>query len=254
MDEIKNYLVSKNKSYSEGIDLLKKYSKNEKETAFLATQKKPLPMHENMLIKRLSNILRISLQNQKPEEKVEKAAIKTIKAQKTHFSKVTAPGALTQTKELTNKLLAREWNDLDEKEQAYFKNNAELFASKKGLFFRNSAIESELKSLHASLEHLDSDEKRKEVAENVVNLKKEQNDNWAIIDNFDTVVKIEKVETKDKPSEAELVKMRNNLRSRVSKLEKQVAEEPEHKNFEERKEKLELAKAELDEVEKALSV
>lgn len=257
MDDLKQYLSSKEQPYQQGIELLKKHGKNKQEIAFLSDVEEPTAMHQNMLLKRLNNILRIHLQS-KPKDETQKTAVEIapLIVKKQHFSESAKEAAntsktLEQSKELTNKLLPREWEQLDEKEKAYFKGNPEVFALKKQLLFRNSEIESQLKSLHASLPHAETDEDRQSISEQLVGLKKEQNDNWAKIDDFNLVVA--PIVEHTGISEAERIKLRNNLRSRISKLEKQVAEEPEHKNFEKRKESLEQARIELEGVEKLIS-
>lgn len=202
---------------------MRKYSKNTKETEFLsANSANPGKMHVSMLQNRMANILRIGIANEKPSQKAQ-PAIKIeppIIVQKIHFSEIQKQ--LEQKKELTNKLLTYSWDELSEKEKAYFKNNQPVFEGKKQLLFANSKIESELKSLHAQLHIAANDGERQQIAEKLTSFKKEQTDNWKVIDNFD-VVEIAKEEPKSESMEKfELIQKRNNLRSQKTKLAKKI--------------------------------
>lgn len=247
MKDIKNYLLQKDKSYSEGIDLLKKHSKNNEETNFLNLEN-PEKMHWKMLIKRLSNILRIA--SQKPAVREETKVQKPIIIKKNHFDDVkeTKGKDLEHRKELTNKLIVRSWEELDEKEKAYFHNDEAFFERKYDLIILNSKIESVLKSLHASLPHAESDDQRKDIATRIASLKEEQNENWSIIDNFEQETPAQE-ETTDKA--VDLLKKRNNLRSQIAKLKKTVVDK-EHKNYNKRLKTLANAEKQLKEIEETL--
>jgi hypothetical protein len=250
MEDLKQYLAATDKDYFEGVDLLKKYEPQANEIVFLLKNDGSKGSF-GILLKKLQAIYRISLQKAASTNEQPRAAIqignKPIIVPKQHFSEVEAK--LEQTKLLTNKLLAREWFELNEREQGYFKSDSNIFAYKKELLIENSKIEGELKSLHAQLQLAIKDEKRKPLAEKMVTLKKKQAENWETIDNFNfSIENAEKIEITDK---AESILKRNNLRSRVSKLEKQVLNTSD-KKYQKKLSDLENCKKELEEINKLL--
>jgi len=91
---------------------------------------------------------------------------------------------LARRKELTTKLLARNWNELDYVERAYFFSDEALFTKKRALLLENSKHESLLKSLHAALQKATTDEEREDIAVQMVDIQKLKTDNWLIIDEF----------------------------------------------------------------------
>jgi len=250
MKDLRNWLSTKD--YSEGIDLLKKYSKNNQETEFLAKfATAPQKMHVAIMHKRIFNILRINEQTGiKPEIKPAITIEQPISIKKIHYTEVEKK--LEQRKELTNKLLAYNWIDLSKKEQEYFKNNPQVFAGKKELLIANSKIESELKSTHASLKHAKNDKERKQIAEKLVNLKNEQTQNWKAIDNFE-ITEVKKVEKKEESTfdKFKLLQKRNNLRSQRTKLKNKI-QDTDHPNHKEWMENYNEVIAELDKIEKML--
>ena len=251
MEDLGLYLKSETKDYQTGLALLEKYQTDKNKIAFFKKQSKPQPMHLNMMLKALSNIYRINGQRTKSKPNVAEPAIKIdltpIRIERKHFSEVDASKPepkLDQSKLLTNKLLARQWNELDKKEQDYFVSQ-NIFEHKKNLMLENGAIENELKSIHARLEQASVSE-RGEMAEKLVSLKKQQAENWAMIDNFVSVPVVEKSEKTEK---AELILKRNNLRSLISKLQKV---DKTAKNYEKKMVQLENVKTELEEINKLL--
>jgi hypothetical protein len=205
-----------------------------------------------MLMNRLRNIYRIATQN--PPKKEESAPIqistKPIAVKRMHFSEVDKE--LEQTKLLTNKLLSRNWSELDQKEKAYFKDDNLIFEFKKAKLIENSQIESELKSLHAQMGLAKSDNTRQPIAQRMVELKKIQAKNWGDIDNFETFADLitdrNKSEDTAHIDKGELIQRRNNLRARISKTIKKSknSDDPALKT------KLEELKTELVEVESKL--
>lgn len=216
MNEILQYLRNPN-DYEGGIELFKKYGGKSVEIQFFESSDSK--MNRSLLFKKLQNIYRIA--SQKGELKADtpvKMNNEPIRIKRMHFSDVEIE--LQESKLLTNKLLSRDWNELDNKEKTYFKNNQSIFSYKKTLLINNSVIESELKSLHAALSIASNDDYRQVIADKLVNLKKRQALNWTEIDNFDNP-KIESEESAHM-DKAELMQMRNNLRARISKLQKKV--------------------------------
>jgi len=248
MEELKAWLQSKN--YQEGIKLLEKYSKNKTETEFLSkNSNNPQKMHLSMMQNRIVNIIRILSQSgMKTEVKAAIEIQKPIAVKKIHYSEVEKQ--LEKRKELTNKLLSYKWEDLSQKEQEYF-GNEQVFSGKKELLIANSKIESELKSLHASLQHAKTDKERKDIADKLVSLQSEKTQNWKVIDNFE-ITSINKEEKQDNTNEKfELLQKRNNLRSQRAKLKKKI-ENTEHPNYQEWLNNYNQVVKELEEIEKEL--
>lgn len=248
MEDLKIYINSPSKDYKTGLELLKKYGDGEKMSFFDTSN--PDQVHYNILNKKLANIFRIALQNKKTSVVVKKPAIeisnKPITVQKMHFSEVIPE--ISESKMLTNKLLARDWSDLSPVEKKYFNNNQSAFKVKKNLLIENSKIESELKSMHAMLHVSKSDEERKDLAEKMVSLKKRQAINWGQIDNFENIPDEPVISRNiDENDKAALVMQRNNLRSRISKLEKQT-KDPSVKKYDSKVKMLEQLTIELEKI------
>lgn len=248
MEDLKIYLNSGIKDYSEGIELLKKYGGKTIEISFFTSNFSK--MSENMLLKKLSNIYRIASQKgfDTKKDEIIKQDNKPIVIKRIHFSE--AENELTQSKLLTNKLLSRNWNELDKKEKSYFKDNKTWFEQKKELLINNSRIESEIKSLHAQLSVKKNDQERELIADKLVSLKKNQSENWSKIDNFNTFIS-SVAEDDSEINKAELILKRNNLRSRVSKLENLIKDKG-HKNYKKRVDDLNKVKLELTKIENKL--
>lgn len=244
MEKLKQYLESSVKGYSAGVELLEKHGGKSEEIQFFKSSKDD-KMKFNMLLRRLQNIYRIAAQNPvKTEQEPEiKTKGKPIAVKQIHFSEFQK---LVKTKLLTNKLLARNWKELDQKEREYFNNNSQLFEYKKGLMIENSQIESELKTLHAQLQTAPSDDERQTISQKLVDLKNKQTKNWEKIDDF-----IEK--SAKNTSSAEMVQKRNNLRAQISKLTKKLkGSEPGTDVYIKKEEALKAAKLELEEIEKLI--
>jgi hypothetical protein len=239
MNELKAYLQNQNRDYHLGIELFKKYGGKSDEIKFLTNN-----VNWAFLLKKLQNIYRIALQNGQIEvEKPIQIVNKPITVPRKHFSEVeTELTALEQTKLLTNKLLSRNWTELDQKEKAYFHDNQAWFDHKKNLLIDNSKIESQLKTTHASLFHATSDEEREQIGQKLVELKKQQSENWSSIDNFeDSDIERSRNAESAHIDKSDLIQRRNNLRARISKAKK--SNDPA---------KLEQLQAELSEIESKL--
>jgi hypothetical protein len=250
MNELKSYLQNPSRNYQDGIELFKKFGGKINEINYLTNS-----VSWPFLLKKLQNIYRIGVQNGKIEDQIPiQIKNKPIIVPRKHFDEVESEFTpLGQTKLLTNKLLSRDWSELDQKEKAYFDNNRGIFDYKKSLLIANSKIESELKSTHASLFHAQNDEERQEISEKMVNLKKQQAANWSEIDNFD-LLEVERSLKHDESAhidKAELILRRNNLRARISKLQKQLRNSDDPKHAKKLKD-LELAKSDLVEIESKL--
>lgn len=250
MDELKEYLQNPKKDYKTGVELLKANGATAQEIKFFESGESKMSV--NMVIKKLNNIFRIQSQSKGVKSEPIPAiqiGTKPIIVKRMHFSEVESD--LQQTKLLTNKLLSRNWDELDKKEQKYFKNDQNTFEYKKSLLIENSKHESELKSGHAELLHADKD-KRKSIADKLVSIKKKQSENWSKIDNIDFVAeKSQRTAETAHVDKADLILRRNNLRARISKLQNQVRNMDDPKHAKKLKD-LELAKADLEEIEKSL--
>jgi len=246
MENLKNYLNSQDKDYQDGVNLLKGLSSDINELKFFDIPNHA-KMHVDMLINKLKNIYRVASQNPaKPEKQIQQAS-KPIVVKRMHFSEHDEP--LRATKLLTNKLLSREWDELDNKERNYFNGNSQIFGEKKAKLIENSRIESELKTLHASLFHAKDDDERQQISERLVSLKKRQAENWSNIDNFEYVP--EPVKTREDTAhidKADLMQRRNNLRARISKAQKKSKGTNDPASVK----KIEDLKAELAQVENQL--
>lgn len=250
MEDLREYLKNTEKDYFIGVELLKKYGQKNAELSFFEKSDGSKGSFA-MLIKKLQSIYRISSQQSIEKKTESKPAIqignKPIIIPKKHFSEVEPE--LSKSKMLTNKLLSRNWTELDQKEQNYFNNNQILFEEKKEALIENSKIESELKSLHAKMQLSKSDAERQEFAVKMVEIKKQQAINWDFIDGIGVKpIKEEKTAHIDK---ADLLIKRNNLRARISKLKKQTAD-PSAKKYTENISKLNACESELEELNKII--
>jgi hypothetical protein len=243
MEDLKNFLLSDNKDYKTGLSLFKKYCNKPEEYEFFRNIEIPISMHMNMLTKRLSNFYRITVKNEKDKKPEIPIVIENrpIIINKTHYSKKEGEPELEHTKILTIKLLARDWDELDYKEKKYFNSDKRSFDLKKNLMIANSRLESEIKSIHAEMQISDSESTRASLADKLVLKKQLQTRNWKTIDDF-SINEPEKSAHIDK---SELIKLRNNLRCRISKLKKQI-EDKGNKKFEKWSLELINAESELD--------
>jgi len=80
--------------------------------------------------------------------------------------------------------LKKNWSELNYDEKKYFKNDEIYFLDKKSKFLRASDIYNSIKSLHAKLKLVSSDDERQEIAIELVELDNKRFSLYKQIDDF----------------------------------------------------------------------
>jgi hypothetical protein len=182
MEELKNFLESPQKSYSVGVKLYNKFDSKKNHNSYFSNFKtgKKGDAHYDFLIERLLRIARIN-------------NLKFVWAKTTSFDEAkpeikqqsNAELIVNYSRQLTNKLLAYDWKNLEYKDKLYFKNNEAMFLQKKGLYIEISKFNDAIKGLHAKLSTLKDGKEKENIANEILNLKTAIEENFKKIDNFE---------------------------------------------------------------------
>jgi len=263
MKQLKTYLENPERDYQTGVEIYKRLENKMSYTLFFVKNKNSKPGSQafNMLMSRLKRIARIKnlvIVKRKtapvPEGIKEKPDAPASPPPVPPVKEPTQPPMgevqqLTRKKETTNKLLSFDWDELNEREKAYFNYDSSMFEQKKQMLKQVAELERDMKALHLAIKKAEGDEERKGIAQKLASAEDEQFGLYEQIDLFSEVS--EKKANDD--NRAVLISERNNLRSKISKIKKQLEQEPEHKQTEKRQQRLKESETRLTKIETSLN-
>lgn len=179
----------------------------------------------------------------------------------------TKPEPMVRSKELTNSLLKKGWDQLTDSEKSYFYENQEYFEEKRAILLKNGDLHVEIQALHAKMRGLPEGEEfnpqRAELLAEIESLEEEWDAGWEKIDWFEKpsantdTGSITGTDTTPAPEESPLrIKERIlNLRTNISRTTTKLDAKGEtHKQAGVWKEKIEEWKKELSQLEASLEV